>query len=46
LREYLQAAQAAGVSHMALNPKVSRQPYSQILDELAQEILPHFPSHN
>jgi hypothetical protein len=45
LRNYLEQAQAAGVSHIALNPKVSRQPYGEILDELGEHILPHFPSH-
>jgi luciferase-type oxidoreductase len=45
LRDYLEQAQEAGVSHIALNPKVSRQPYGEILDELAEFILPHFPSH-
>ncbi|MFJ3485499.1 LLM class oxidoreductase [Pseudomonas sp. NPDC090202] len=45
LRNYLEQAQAAGVSHIALNPKVSRQPYNEILDELGEYVLPHFPSH-
>lgn len=45
LRDYLEFAQSAGVSHVALNPKVSRQPYAEILDELAEYVLPHFPSH-
>jgi luciferase-type oxidoreductase len=45
LRNYLEQAQAAGVSHIALNPKVSRQPYGEILDELGEYVLPHFPSH-
>ena len=45
LRDYLEQAREAGVSHVALNPKVSRQPYGEILDELGEYILPHFPSH-
>lgn len=45
LVNYLERAQAAGLSHAALNPKVSRQPYAEILDELAEYVLPHFPSH-
>ncbi|KER68492.1 luciferase [Burkholderia cepacia] len=45
LRAYLTAAREAGVSHVALNPKVSRQPYDEILDELAEYVLPDFPSH-
>lgn len=42
---YLEQAQAAGASHIALNPKVSRQPYADILQELSEFVLPHFPSH-
>ncbi|MEW6372948.1 MAG: LLM class oxidoreductase [Pseudomonadota bacterium] len=45
LRDYLEQAREAGVSHVALNPKVSRQPYGEILDELGEFILPHFPPH-
>jgi luciferase-type oxidoreductase len=45
LRTYLELARAAGVSHVALNPKVSRQPYDEIMDELSQYVLPHFPAH-
>lgn len=45
LRDYLEQARDAGVSHVALNPKVSRQPYGEILEELGEYILPHFPSH-
>ncbi|UDM52004.1 LLM class oxidoreductase [Cupriavidus sp. MP-37] len=45
LRAYLEQAQAAGVSHVALNPKVSRQPYKEILEELAEYVLSDFPSH-
>lgn len=44
LVEYLQRARAAGISHAALNPKVSRQPYAEILNELAEYVLPQFPS--
>jgi luciferase-type oxidoreductase len=46
LRNYLEQAQSAGVSHIALNPKVSRQPYGEILDELGEYVLPYFPSHS
>jgi luciferase-type oxidoreductase len=45
LRDYLELARAAGVSHVALNPKVSRQPYDEIMDELSQYVLSHFPAH-
>ena len=46
LLNYLEQAQSAGVSHIALNPKVSRQPYGEILDELGEYVLPYFPSHS
>ncbi|WP_020651397.1 LLM class oxidoreductase [Massilia niastensis] len=42
LLDYLERLRRAGVSHMALNPKVSRQPYDEIMDELAEFVLPHF----
>ena len=45
LIEYLNSARNAGAAHMALNPHISRQPYTEILDELAEYVLPHFPSH-
>ncbi|MGF6985242.1 luciferase-type oxidoreductase [Paraburkholderia atlantica] len=45
LAYFLRDAQAAGVNHIALNPKVSRRPYAELMDELASEVLPHFPSH-
>src|SRR5690625_7330565 len=45
LVEYLQQAQTVGFSHAALNAKVSRQPYVEVLEELADYVLPHFPSH-
>ena len=34
-------AREAGISHVALNPKVTRRPYSEILDELGSEVLPY-----
>jgi hypothetical protein len=45
LMRFLKDAQAAGVNHIALNPKISRRPYAELMDELASEVLPHFPSH-
>lgn len=44
LLSYLEQARAVGITHVALNPKVSRQPYSEILDELAEFVLPQHPS--
>jgi luciferase-type oxidoreductase len=45
LTRFLIEAQTAGVNHVALNPKISRRPYAEIMDELASELLAHFPSH-
>jgi luciferase-type oxidoreductase len=45
LREYLELARAARGSHAALNPKVSRQPYDEIMGQLSEAVLPHFPVH-
>lgn len=45
LLEYLDQARAVGVNHIALNPRISRQPYGEIMDELAEYVLPEFPSH-
>lgn len=45
LARFLNDAQAAGVNHVALNPKVTNRPYAEVMDELVSEILPHFPSH-
>lgn len=45
LLEYLDHAQRAGVVHFAMNPKVSRRPYGEVMDELASCVLPRFPSH-
>jgi hypothetical protein len=33
-----------GVSHVAFNMKMSRRPASEVLDELADHVLPHFPT--
>ena len=41
LREW----QAAGVNHAALGIQFSRRPASEVIQELAEEVLPHFPTH-
>ncbi|KVN53112.1 TIGR03571 family LLM class oxidoreductase [Burkholderia anthina] len=41
LRHYLERSRDAGISHVALNPKITRRPYGEILDELASEVLPY-----
>ena len=35
----------AGVNHVVLNMKQTRRPVTEILDEVAEYILPQFPSH-
>ena len=35
----------AGVNHAALGLQFSSRPVAEVLDEIAQEVLPHFPSH-
>ena len=41
---FLQHAQALGVNHVAMNLKASRRPAREVLEELAQYVLPMFPS--
>jgi luciferase-type oxidoreductase len=42
LRAFLEQARDAGVSHVALNPRVTPRDYGEILDELQRDVLPHF----
>lgn len=44
LADYLEAAREAGVSHLAMNPKVTRRPYAELIEELASEVLRWFPT--
>jgi luciferase-type oxidoreductase len=46
LMYYLETLQRAGVNHTAFNPKPSRRPFTEILHELAEYVLPMFPSLN
>lgn len=45
LVDYLSRLQDAGVHHAAFNLKASRRPADEVLQELAEYVLPHFPSH-
>lgn len=45
LRDFLERARDAGVSHVALNPKVTPRPYSEILAELGSIVLPAFSAN-
>lgn len=44
LVRYLEQAHDAGVSHLAMNPRVSRRPYVELMEELAEEVLRRFPT--
>lgn len=40
LADVLGRAAQAGVAHVALNPKITRRPYAEVMDELAECVLP------
>jgi luciferase-type oxidoreductase len=44
LNAYLQALQDAGVNHVAFNPKMTRRPFEEVMQELAEFVLPQFAS--
>jgi hypothetical protein len=44
LNAYLQALQDAGVHHVAFNPKMIRRPFDEVMQELAEFVLPQFAS--
>jgi luciferase-type oxidoreductase len=44
LRELLHTLQQIGVNHVAFNLKYGRRPAAEVLEELGQEIVPHFPA--
>ncbi|MNJ76982.1 hypothetical protein D3C77_743840 [compost metagenome] len=41
----LEEWQAVGVNHAALGIQFSQRPAAEVLQELAEEVLPHFPTH-
>ena len=45
LIDLLQQWQAVGVNHAALGVQHGRRPANEVLAELAEEVLPHFPAH-
>jgi luciferase-type oxidoreductase len=45
LRDFLEQARDAGVNHVALNPKVTPRPYTEILEELGSIVLPAFSAN-
>lgn len=46
LRELWLRQQEQGVSHVALHFKTQRRPAAEVIDELGEYLLPHFPSHS
>ncbi|MCG7334182.1 LLM class oxidoreductase [Sporosarcina sp. ACRSM] len=44
LMEFLHALQEAGVNHVYLNNKFSHRPVEEVIQELAEEVVPHFPA--
>lgn len=45
LIDLLMQWQAAGVNHAALGIQFSERPPGEVIQELAEEVLPHFPAH-
>lgn len=45
LIELLERMRTVGVNHIALNFKRGSRPAAEVMEEIAQEVLPHFPSH-
>jgi luciferase-type oxidoreductase len=41
---YLEKLKEAGVNHIAFNPKPTRRPFADVLHEMAEYVLPRFPS--
>ncbi|GAA5701660.1 LLM class oxidoreductase [Streptomyces avermitilis] len=44
LREHLKAMSDLGVAHVSFNLRPGDRPVEEVLQELAEELLPHFPS--
>lgn len=45
LIDLLERLRATGVNHVALNFKRGDRPAAEVMEEIGQEVLPHFPSH-
>ncbi len=44
LARYMEQAREAGVNHFALNPRYTRRPMKELLEDLKTDVLPHFPA--
>lgn len=45
LKEILFTLRIAGIAHVAINLKYGSRPAPEVLEEIAEHVLPHFPSH-
>lgn len=45
LRELLSTLRSAGIAHVAMNLKYGSRPAPEVLEEIGEHVLPHFPSH-
>lgn len=44
LADFMERARDAGANHIALNPRFTRRPMSEVLSDLERDVLPRFPS--
>ncbi|MFC3882339.1 LLM class oxidoreductase [Bacillus songklensis] len=44
LIEFLEALRDAGVNHIIINLKYGKRPVDEVIEELGEEVLPHFPA--
>ncbi|WP_134701970.1 LLM class oxidoreductase [Ammoniphilus sp. YIM 78166] len=44
LMDFLERIKTTGVNHVALNLKYGRRPVDEVIEELGQEVVPHFPA--
>jgi hypothetical protein len=45
LKKILSRLGSAGIAHVAINLKYGSRPAPEVLEEIAEHVLPHFPSH-
>ncbi|MBN45179.1 MULTISPECIES: TIGR03571 family LLM class oxidoreductase [unclassified Methylophaga] len=45
LKELLALLRLAGIAHVALNLKYGSRPALEVIEEITEHVLPHFPSH-
>src|SRR5690606_19722253 len=45
LKELLATLKSAGIAHVAFNLKYGSRPAPEVVEEITEHVLPHFPSH-